>query len=629
MKLQLKFLMLAAALVICSCGPKPSQLPATSEPDEAAALFQTAEDLFQAKSYENALIAYQAYKSRFPKSSSTDLALMRLAEIYGLQRNDAARLETYQRLVTEYPDSRFVADAVLEILHIYYKEGEFKEVIRKASQVIEMAGSQTHLSQIYTILGDTYIALGLPVDAILFYNNALQVSAHTEEQHIRAKLESALEQLGQEDILTLLTMPNEIPRDRLLYQLALSAYNLENYEEAAKLLIEFIQTYPNHEKAIHAGNLMEEIRRRTDFNRHLIGCLLPLSGPYENFGRRALRAVELALDQYNSHLDQSKFQIVVKDTCSDPDQAIEALGRLDEERVAMIIGPIATSEAAARESQKRGVPMITLTQKPGIAEIGDYVFRNFLTPEMQIEAIVPFAIEKLGIRRFAILYPDENYGNTFMKVFRDKVMNYGAEITGIESYHPGQTDFAGPIGKLANIKLKDWKSKSRNRKHKRFEVVVDFDAIFIPDSAEKTSLIAPQLAFYDVDDVLLLGTNLWHSDDLIKEAGKYVQFALMADGYYADTSKKTVHDFIMAFTEKYAETPGIIEAFAFDTAMIAFQTADNSAIHSRQDLKNELKNLYNYDGVTGITSFRENGEAGKKLYLLQIDGDKFVELNSY
>ena len=158
---------------------------------------------------------------------------------------------------------------------------------------------------------------------------------------------------------------------------------------------------------------------------------------------------------------------------------------------------------------------------------------------------------------------------------------------------------------------------------------MDFEALFIPDAPKKAGLVIPQLAFYDVDDVLLLGTNLWHSDDLIKEAGEYVQFALMADGYYADTSKKTVNDFIVAFMEQYGELPGIIEAFAYDTAMMAFQTVDNSAIRSRQDLKNELKNLYNYDGVTGVTSFRENGEADKKLYLLQIDGDKFVELNSY
>jgi len=530
---------------------------------------------------------------------------------------------------TEYPGSRSAAAASLDIIRTLYQEGQHNEVILKASQAIGRADTKANLSEIYTILGDTYIALGSPVDAILFYTIALQKSGHADVQPIQVKIETLISQLRKEDIMTLLMTDEEVPKDRLLYQLGLNAYNKENYEEAKKFFLKYIKTYPLYEKTIQAKNLIDEIHQRTVFNPRTIGCLLPLSGPYKIFGKRALRAIDLALDQYNSDLDKSNFRIIVKDTRSNPDQTLEALRDLDEERAALIIGPIVTSEAAARESQKRSIPIITLTQKAGIAEIGDYIFRNFLTPEMQIEAIVPFAIEKLGIERFAILYPDENYGHTFMKAFRDKVMNYGAEISGIESYHPDQTDFAEPISKLAKIELKDWRSKSRNRRHKRFEVAVDFDAIFIPDSAEKTSLIAPQLAFYDVDDVLLLGTNLWHSNGLIKEAGKYVQFALMADGYYADTPKKKVGAFITAFEEQYGETPGIVEAFAYDTAMIAFQTADNSTIRSRRDLKNELKNLYQFDGITGVTSFKENGDAEKKLYLLQIDGDKFVELNSF
>jgi ABC-type branched-subunit amino acid transport system substrate-binding protein len=348
--------------------------------------------------------------------------------------------------------------------------------------------------------------------------------------------------------------------------------------------------------------------------------LLPLSGPYRAFGKRALRGIELALGY-------SRFQIIVKDTGSDPKQAIGAVRYLDEKQVALIIGPIVTSEAAAQESQKRGIPIITLTQKADVSAIGNYVFRNFLTPEMQIETIVPFVIEKLGIMRFAVLYPDENYGHAFMKVFRDKILDYGAEITGIESYHPNQTDFALPISKLAKFDLKDKRSNSRSRNHKANKTLVDFDAVFIPDSSEKAGMIASQLAFYDIDRVMLLGTNLWHSDNLIKEAGKYVQQALITDGFYRDTSKATVNDFIMAFKEQYGNFPGIIEAFAYETALIAIKASGKPTIRSRQELKNELKNVHNFSGVTGLTSFNENGDAEKKLYLLQIVGNKFVEVN--
>jgi outer membrane PBP1 activator LpoA protein len=487
-----------------------------SELDSAAVLFADAENFFKVNSYENALKAYKEYLVRFRNGPNADMALMRIATIFSKQRNDDFKIAVYQRLISEYPNSSFVSDAVLEILVSLYNEGKFKEVILKSSEFIDKSDSEAHLSSIYTILGDTYMSLDFRKDAVFFYHIAHQKALSPEKEDILAKIEIAIYQLSVEDISSLLMrIDNEFLRSYLLYQQGVHQFENQNYTEASTLFSEFVENFPNHERAKHTKNLIEDIHQRTDFKRHLIGCLLPLSGPYATFGRRALRSIELALDQYNFHLGHSKFQIVVKDTGSNQNQAIEALKHLDEERVAMVIGPVVTSEAVAHESQKRKIPIITLTQKVRITEIGDYVFRNFLTPEMQVGAIVPFAIEKLGIERFAILYPDEHYGNTFMKLFRDEVLDYGAEITGIESYQPDQTDFAGPISKLAKIDLKDWRSNRRHRRHKKDTIVVDFDAVFIPDSSEKAGLIAPQLAFYDIDDVLLLGTNLWHSDQLI------------------------------------------------------------------------------------------------------------------
>jgi len=478
-------------------------------------------------------------------------------------------------------------------------------------------------------LGDTYMSLDFSKDAAIFYCVAYQKALAPEKEDILAKIKIAIDQLNAEDISSIfMGLDNEFLKSYLHYQLGVQQFEKQNYTEALKLFSTFIENFPDHERAKDCKDLIEDIHQRTDFKRYLIGCLLPLSGPYETFGRQALKSIELALDQYNFYLGHPKFQIVVKDTGSNPDQAVAALKLLDAERVAMIIGPVVTSEAVAHESQKRKIPIITMTQKAGIAEIGDYVFRNFLTPEMQVNAIVSFAIERLGIERFAILYPDENYGDTFMKLFRDEVLGYGAEITGIESYQSEETDFSEPISKLAKVDLKDRRSNRRHGRHKKDTVFVDFDAVFIPDSPEKVGLIAPQFAFYDIGDVLLLGTNLWHSDQLINEAGKYVQYAIMADGFLENTTNEKINNFIMAFKHRYGEIPGVIEAFAYDTAMIALQTASNPGVNSRNDLKEELKNLRDYDGVTGATSFRKNGDAEKRLYVLQIDGNQFVEFES-
>ena len=100
-----------------------------------------------------------------------------------------------------------------------------------------------------------------------------------------------------------------------------------------------------------------------------------------------------------------------------------------------------------------GIPIITITQKDKIPEIGDNVFRNFITPHMQVQALVSYAVESLGLRRFAILYPDENYGNTFMNLFWDQLLETGAKVVGLESYSPDQTDFADPIKKACRTVL--------------------------------------------------------------------------------------------------------------------------------------------------------------------------------
>ena len=62
--------------------------------------------------------------------------------------------------------------------------------------------------------------------------------------------------------------------------------------------------------------------------------------------------------------------------------------------------------------------------------------------------------------------------------------------------------------------------------------MVDFDVLFIPEAPQMAALILPQLAYYDIRDVYLAGTNLWHSSQLIELAKDYAQNAVMVDGFF-------------------------------------------------------------------------------------------------
>ena len=157
--------------------------------------------------------------------------------------------------------------------------------------------------------------------------------------------------------------------------------------------------------------------------------------------------------------------------------------------------------------------------------------------------------------------------------------------------------------------------------------IVDFDALFLPDSPNIAGLIVPQLAFYDVRQIVLLGTNLWHSQTLLNQAEQYVQGAIFADGFFTKSQSSDVQAFVQHFEETFLEKPGFIEAILYDSAMILLDVIQRPEIQFRGDIRTALFDPNGFRGVTGHTRFDESGEALKRSFLLTIQGSEFVEVD--
>ena len=641
-----------------ACAPKHIPPSGHAVTDPGNKLFAKAEELFQAKSYKKALTRYTEYLSLFPKGKKVDAALMKTGTIWSALGNNAKARSFYKRLISDYPKSPFIQDAMVETIVILYNEGKYKETIRQSDDLIKSNIKGIDIIRIYILLGDSYLATESPKDAVNFYILAFDKAKDPTREILIVKIKQAFKALETKDIMSFLqNLENRPPAGYFMFWLGQNRAEQNHYEDAESILSEFIKKFPSHKNVLNAQKLIGEIRKKTVYSRYTIGCLLPLTGPYKNFGQRALKGIELALNQFFYRSLQPAVKIIIKDTEANPDKAAKAVNELFDEHVAAIIGPIFTAEAAALVAQEKGIPIITITQKNNISDTGDYVFRNFFTPEMQVHALVSYAINELGLADFAILYPDDNYGKTFMNLFWDELMAYNGRVVGLESYNVDHTDFADPIKKLVglyyevpedlkaadtlttdyeeNIKKEEEEIKDENinaekkdsEKEQEPEAIVDFDAVFIPDAPERAGLIIPQLKFYDVNDVYLLGTNLWHSDSLIKMAKNYVQKAIMPDIFFAESSLKQVVDFVDIFEKTFGEKPGFIEAISYDTAIMLFEIVSRPDVRYKSSIKRALMNLNNFQGVTGLTSFDNNGEVKKRLHILRIKGKKFIELN--
>ncbi|MFH2047129.1 MAG: penicillin-binding protein activator [Pseudomonadota bacterium] len=645
-----RLLFVPVLFVLLACMPKAEIVNVTATDDDAEriVLFSRAENFFSTQKYSKALEAYNEYLTQYPGTHLIPAALFRIGDIYDkLGEHNKSRI-SYLSLINDYPESNYIPDVKIKVLEGYFKQKMFEDVIKYSASIFSDKLSEKDVSKTYVLVGDAQLALSNPSDAVVSYFNARLKSTEYENDIINTKLKNAVSQLEENDINFLIeSIKDDNLKGYLKYQIGLRYYENQQYKEAASIFTDFIQKMPDHENVKEAENVLQKIYETSAGKPFTVGCLLPLTGTLNVFGNKALKGVKLALSKFSDERGLVLVNLVVKDTESNPESAAKAVNDLVLEDVSVIIGPMGSDESviAAKEAQAAKIPIVLLTQKEDITDTGDFVFRNFLMPEMQVASIVKYAMENRGIRRFAILYPLENYGIKYTSLFYDEVLANGGTIVSAESYNPDHTDFTDTIKKIigrqafSHENIEKWKPSDSsssdeesdenidNQNKEQDKLLLDFDAIFIPDSPTKAGLIIPQLIFEDINKVYLLGTNLWNSQKMINMAGEFMQDkAIIPDGFFSEKDSVDIREFVNDFITYFGEDPGFVEAVSYDTAMMLFQTISKSGLRFPESVRNELIKIKNYNGLTGLTSFDGNQDAQKELCLLTVKWKRFIEL---
>lgn len=634
-------ILIGIAWLAAACAPavRREAPPATPAAAAAEQLFRRAELRYAENAFPEALALYQTYLARFPREADAPAALMKIAAIQAREGDVTLARRTLGRLIAEYPLSPLAGDAAAEILVLLYRQRRHEEVLERAPQALAMAAFPEQRERIFTVLGDSAVALERRVPAVVAYMQALMLADPSGRHAAAARLKQALVRLSPAEVRELIGRPSgELPMDYLLFQAGMLLAQEGRTGDALALLGAFRERFPRHEYSGQVERILAEIDQAARTAPHLFGCLLPLSGDYQGIGQRVRRGAELAIERHNGRGGAPPVRLIVKDTASDAGETVRALEELAAEGVSAVIGPLVHAEAAAREAERLRMPMIAITQREGVVGRGGYVFRNFITPRAQVRALAAYATQRLGRFRAVVLYPEETYGSTFAGLFREEFEAAGGEILLSASYSPGTADFsslvrrlqryAQPVAREGSPPPRPAAEGGRRRRadEPRTEWSFDHQVLFIPDEPKTVGMLASQIAYHDIRDVTLFGTNLWHSEALFRHAQPYVEGAVFADAFFADSEEPAVREFVAAFEERYQERPGFMEAVVYDTAMILLQTIARPDVRSRGDIAPALAASPGFAGVTGFTRFEKNGEAEKRLHLLQVRGRRLVEL---
>jgi hypothetical protein len=302
----------------------------------------------------------------------------------------------------------------------------------------------------------------------------------------------------------------------------------------------------------------------------VFGVLLPLSGPFETFGRAAKEALDLAATAFPG------VTLVFRDTAADPTLAeshAEAL--IFQERVSALIGPVGRHESAPviAFARRWGIALLPLTLSvDAIPEADDPVLRLRTSPvELAVE-LARFARSELGRERVAVLVAEDPSFREQAEAFAAELTRLGGTVVRTIAFDPNAKSFEGPLATLVQSKVA--------RKAK-----VDFDALYVAAPGAAARRLASHLDYWGVPlktrpdqkrankkaphPVQLLGSWGWSTTQLIDRTTNVTNNSVFPEVFASDLADEVVVDFVRRFFLVHHKRPSGFQAEVFDALRVA------------------------------------------------------------
>ena len=557
---------------------------------------------------------------------------------------------------------------------------EFGLALSEAKQLQRRYTGSRYIPDSYMLEGDCYFSLRRYFEAAEQYSRILAISASLPLKASAAERFAAIFKNGYINPRGLECIRSSLGETRLRDALS---YGEARWFERLGWKKESYQAMQNYSQNVSDGMFLPLVRSHAEIDVILplverklpevdlvefqdkelkprLGLLLPLSGPYRQYGTDLLDGVWLANHELNE-----PFELLSRDTGFEYGELpiVEGEGNellrtvqatrqlIEEEKVVALIGPVFSSAsiAAGLVADAAGIPLIApLAQQSGLDQLGNYVFQLSVIPEVQGRTLGEFATLVLGLQNIAILTPLSDYGWAFEREFADTVYVNGGNIVYSGWYVPGETkDFKHifeemrevgfslmppppPEDSLAVVDSLVWMGDDgialETSEIEKEEAPPDSAEIFIDtidgivivvESFEDANTIAPQLRFHRLE-TQILGNDIWYEPEAIRQMPKgdreYIKGAIFVSRYRDSTplGRKFIDD----FRREFRRDPGYA-AFGYDAALMLLD-GWNRGQQSPQALRDWLAQIKGLEGAAGKISFFDDRRTNNEIELLKI-----------
>ena len=340
-----------------------------------------------------------------------------------------------------------------------------------------------------------------------------------------------------------------------------------------------------------------------------IGGTIPLTGKVASFGAYTFRGVEMALNDLaqKGWVNGKKIEITWEDNEYEPRKAIGAFNKLvfmDKVNFIIITGSPIVRALVPLAEQNKVVQCYTSASNDKVRTSGNYTFKVMGGQVTESLAMAKFAREQLKAKKVALITNDSEYGVAGADLFEQYFKKMGGEMVGRESVRPGEREYSSVLMR-ANAKTPDVIAI----------IQTSVDAGYTVKQARRLGIKAK-----------LLGATALYSSETLTTAGPDSE-GLYAVAYQFDpqTGNASMKAFGEKYNNKYQGFPPIYSAAAYDSIML-YAEAMKKGAKTSDEIKNFLRNVKNYEGISGTITIDSYSEAAATHRVLEVKGGEFKEI---
>lgn len=204
--------------------------------------------------------------------------------------------------------------------------------------------------------------------------------------------------------------------------------------------------------ALGAGSAPAQGTQGVSDTEIVIGTHQDLSGPVAALGVPLRDGMLLAVDEINAAggIHGRKLRLIVEDSGFDPKKAVLATQKmLTQDKVFAMVATLgsATTQASMPSVLERGVPLLFSGTPADFTYAPFHKLKFGLSSPYgeQVRAQVRWAVEKLGKKKFGILYQDDETGQNVLRATEEQLKVHGLALVERASYKRGAIDFSSQI----------------------------------------------------------------------------------------------------------------------------------------------------------------------------------------